>query len=201
MNIVMNDVDITAFDDYWRTVTRNEEYICQYGHHGCPDWESKWHDDLEEAYDSVKPLLEPISEKRMIHDLPADLNSFDAENFHHALIKFLNPPERWFSKIGVLVSPEYLGLKQEVKNEQKAITTKPFSNGTTKSDSRKLELSQPQKDILEAMETLEAKNNQSHTWLEISDEAGYSYEVVRRHSRFLQEAGLVRKVNGKFILV
>lgn len=46
----MNDAEVTAFDDYWRTITRNEEFFRQYGHNGCPDWEDKWHQDLEDAY-------------------------------------------------------------------------------------------------------------------------------------------------------
>lgn len=116
----MNDVEVTKFDDYWRTITRNEEFIRQHGHHGCPDWEDKWHQDLDEAYSHVRPLLASVTERRMFHGLPGDLNPFEAENYHHALVLVLNPPERWFGNMGMLRSPEYLALKQGAEGEEKS---------------------------------------------------------------------------------
>jgi hypothetical protein len=114
----MNDTEVAKSNEYWLTITRNEEFINQYGHNAFSGWEDKEHLDLVQAYEGVRPYLESISRKRMFYGLPGELNPFPAENYHHALVLFLSPPERWFGNIGVLTSPEYLALKQGAEKEE-----------------------------------------------------------------------------------
>ena len=77
----MSDSEVEAFDDYWRTISRNEEHIRIYGHNARPTRELELHQDLEEAYTRVQPLLSSVTRRRMFHDLPSGLNAFDADNF------------------------------------------------------------------------------------------------------------------------
>ncbi|GAB4150529.1 MAG: hypothetical protein Tsb009_25390 [Planctomycetaceae bacterium] len=106
------------FDDYWRTITRTEDFICQYGHTADPFWESRSNVDLLTAYEAVRPFLKDVSCPRVTHHPPGRLPPFAADNVHHALVKVLNPPERWFGQIGILDSDEYLALKKSAESEE-----------------------------------------------------------------------------------
>lgn len=106
------------FDDYWRAISRTEDFICQYGHTADPFWESRSSGDLLTAYESVRPILKDVSCARLIHHPPGCLSPFAADNVHHALVLVLNPPERWFGQIGILDSDEYLALKASTESEE-----------------------------------------------------------------------------------
>ena len=106
------------FDDYWRAITRTEEFICQYGHTGDPFWESRSNVDLLTAYEAIRPILKDVSCPRMIHHPPGCVPPFAANNVHHALVTVLKPPERWFGQIGILDSDEYLALKKSAESEE-----------------------------------------------------------------------------------
>jgi len=190
---LMNDSDIDSFDEYWRTVSRNEEFIRQYGHNACMDWEDKWHQDLEDAYSRIQPLLSPVTQRRMFHQLPGELNPFDADNYHHALAKFLNPPERWFGNVGVLCSPEYLALKQAVAEEVKAIYQTPTADVSPETtDSRLDGFNDTAIAILQAMD-----DQNPRTLKEIATKAGYGYDNVRRYSKRLQNANLIEMIESR----
>lgn len=106
------------FDDYWRAIARTEDFICQYGHTADPFWESRSSVDLLTAYEAVRPTLKAVSRQRMLRNLPGGITPIAADNFHHALVKVLSPPERWFGQIGILDSSEYVALKKKVEDEQ-----------------------------------------------------------------------------------
>lgn len=189
----MNDADVEALDDFWRTISRNEEFIRLHGHHGCPDWENKWHQDLEDAYARIRPLLSSVTQRQIFHGLPGNLNPFDAENYHHALIKFLNPPERWFGNVGVLGSAEYLMLKRAAEEEETAVAQFSHADVTAESATSSLEdLNDTAITILESMDL-----QQPRTWKEIADQSGYPYDVVRRYSKKLQESKRVKKIGQR----
>lgn len=195
----MNDVEVTKFDDYWRTITRNEEFIRQHGHHGCPDWEDKWHRDLEEAYSLVRPLLASVTERRMFHALPGDLNPFEAENLHHALVLVLNPPERWFGNVGMLRSPEYLTLKQGAEDEERRLARAGQVAAATEDaliDDPLEGLNDTAWHILHAMDRKVPRR-----WGEIGKRAGYSEDKVRQYSTLLQDKQLIKKTPRGFIRV
>ncbi len=111
----MNETESSNF--YWSAVSQTEEYIQTYGQHSCADWEGRSHQDLVNANLKVQPFLKAVSKRRMFYNLPGNLNSFAAENFHDALIQVLNPPERWFRQLEILSSPEYLALKKGAEDE------------------------------------------------------------------------------------
>lgn len=189
----MTPTQIEAIDNYWRTITRNEEFIRRHGHTGCPDWEDRWHQDLEDAYLEVQPQLAPVTERQIFHGLPGELNPFEAENYHHALCKFLNPPEYWFGKVGVLRSPEYLALKNGAENEELLVGQSQNASASANAEVSPLSgLNDTMIAILEAMDRQEPRN-----WNEISRKAGYTHDVVRRYSARLQKAELIRKVPGR----
>ncbi|QDU09797.1 hypothetical protein [Gimesia aquarii] len=112
---------LASFNDFWRTIDLNEEYLQIYGQNAVPDWENLSYRDLEEAYENVKPSLEQVKSGQLVHFLPKGMNSFTAENFHKALVIFLNPPERWFGKLWVLDCEEYLNLKNLVVKEERRV--------------------------------------------------------------------------------
>lgn len=191
----MNDVELTTFDEYWRTITRNEEFIRQHAHHGCPDWEDKWHHDLEDAYYHVKPLLKSVTARHIYCDLPGDLTSIEAENYHHALVLVLNPPERWFGNMAVLRSPEYLTLKQGAAAEECSVTRmRPVVPSVVNSPDPFEGVNDTAWDILNAMDRVEPRR-----WKEIGKRAGYSEDKVRQYSTLLQEKGLTKKTARGFI--
>ena len=191
----MNDENVVRCDNYWRTITRNEEFIRQNGHHGCPDWEDKWHQDLEDAYLQVRPLLTSVTQRRMFHSLPGGLNPFEAENYHHALVLVLNPPELWFGNMGMLRSPEYLSLKRGAQESEHVISNLPGGKGTvTDSQVCLEELNDTALNILEAMD-----KNVRRTLAEITTLSGYSPRTVYGYSTRLQEAGLIEKSGRGFI--
>jgi hypothetical protein len=193
----MNSENVQKFDDYWRTITRNEEFIRQYGHHKCPYSEDKWHQDLEDAYLQVRPLLASVTERRMFHGLPGGLNPFEAENYHHALVLILNPPELWFGNLRVLCSPEYLALKQEAENEERSVSrTGPGTLSVVTPQDPLESVNETAWDILHAMDQAEPRR-----WKEIAKEAGYSEEKVRQYSTELQEMQLIRKTSRGFIRI
>lgn len=192
----MNDSEVTKFDDYWWTVTRNAAFIKQYGHCNCPDWEDKWHQDLEDAYLQVQPLLVPVTRSRMFYNLPGNLNPFEAENYHHALVKVLNPPEQWFGKLGMLRSTEYLALKQGAEEEEISVArTFPVATPPVATPPDPLEgVNDAAWCILQAIDRVEHRR-----WTEIAKRAGYSHDKVRQYSTDLQEKQLIRKTARGFI--
>jgi hypothetical protein len=191
----MNDSDVMKFDNYWRTITRNEEFIRQHGHRGCPDWEDKWHQDLEDAYLAVRPLLAEVTEQRMFYDLPCNLNPLEAENYHHALVIILNPPEFWFGNLGVLRSPEYLALKREAENEERSVTRTSLVTPPVCTSPDLLEgLNDTAWEILHAIDRVEPRR-----WKEIGRLAGYSEDKVRQYSTELQEKQFIKKTPRGFV--
>lgn len=191
----MNDVELKRFDDYWRTITQNEEFIRQHGHHGCPDWEDKWHQDLEEAYSLVRPSLASATERRMFYGLPGDLNPFEAENYHHALVLVLNPPERWFGSIGILRSQEYLALKEGAVAEECSVArTRPIVPSVVKLPDLFEGVNDTAWDILHAMDRDEPRR-----WKEIGKRANYSEDKVRQYSTLLQNKRLIKRTARGFI--
>ncbi len=193
----MDSDDVQRFDNYWRTITRNEEFIRQYGLHKYPNWEDKWHQDLEDAYLQVRPLLASVTERRMFHGLPGGLNPFEAENYHHALVLILNPPELWFGNVGVLLSPEYLAMKREAENEERSVAETSPADPTVITSPGLLEaLNDTAWNILHAMDRIEPLR-----WKEIGQRAGYSEEKVRQYSTKLQEGQLIKKTPRGFIRI
>lgn len=129
----------------------------------------------------------------MFHGLPGDLNPFEAENFHHALITFLNPPEHWFGNVGLLRSSEYLELKRAAEAEERAVAQSSPSDIIAETMDSVLEgLNETAITILQAMELHEPR-----TWREIANQSGYSYDVVRRYSTPLQKTKRIRKVGQR----
>lgn len=193
----MNSDNVQKFDDYWRTVTRNEEFIRQYGQHKCPNSEDKWHQDLEDAYLQVRPLLASVTERRMFHGLPGGLNPFEAENYHHALVLILNPPELWFGNLRVLCSPEYLALKEAAENEERSVSRTGSSALSMATTQDPLEgVNETGWDILQAMDRVEPRR-----WKEIGTRAGYSEDKVRQYSTELQEMHLIKKTPRGFVRI
>lgn len=188
--------EVTKFDNYWRTITRNEEFIRQWGHNACPDWEGKWHQDLEDAYSHVRPLLVSVTKRRIFYGLPGDLNPFEAENYHHALMLILNPPERWFGNTGMLRSPEYLALKRRVEEEGGSpVQQHPAIAAAAKLSADNLEgLNQTELKVLKAIDA-----EKPQTWEEIGKRAGCSADSARKCSTKMQDAKLIRKTTREFI--
>ena len=189
----MDDASVAALDDFWRTISRKEEFICQYGHYGCPDWDDKWHLDLEDAYSRVRPLLNSMTWRRMFHRPPGDLNPFDAENYHHALVKFLNPPERWFGNVGVLHCQGYLAWKRAAEEEESAVAQSSAADAIAEAITSPLDdLSLTEITILKAIDL-----QMPRYWKEIARRAKCSHDVVRRYSTSLQMAKLIKKVGTR----
>lgn len=191
----MTDSDIVAFVDYWRIISRNEEYLRQYGHNANTNWEEKWHQDLEDAYTRVEPLLSSVTRRRMFHDLPGGLNPFDADNFHHALVKLLNPPELWFGRVGVLTSPEYVAIKRGAAEEEKGIgigaievsgptAAVPEATVLTLDD-----LNTTQRKIVKALD-----RKAPRTWVDVACRTKLQLNTVCKQSAFLQKKGMIGKV-------
>lgn len=191
----MNDAGVAKFDDYWRTITRNEDFIRQHGHNGCPDWEDKWHQDLEDAYSQVRPLLESVTERRMFHGLPGGLNPIGAENYHQALVLVLNPPEKWFGSVGMLSSPEYLALKRRTEDEERS-HAHPVAAVEEARANPLDELSDTAMEILRAMDDKEPRR-----WKEIARLADSSEDKVRHYSTELQNKKFIRKSRRGFIRI
>lgn len=191
----MDSDAVQRFDNYWRTITRNEEFIQQWGHNLRTDWRDRWHQDLEDAYLLVRPLLVPVTRSRMFHQLPGGINPFEAENYHHALMLLLNPPERWFENVGVLRSPEYVALKREAENEELLATGTGLAAPAMVTSPGLFDgVNDTAWDILQAMDRIEPRR-----WAEIGSRAGYSEDKVRQYSTFLQGQGLIKKTARGFI--
>ena len=194
----MSDSEVDAFDDYWRTISLNEEYIRQWGHNSCPTWEDKWHQDLEDAYTRIQPLLSSVMRRRMFHDLPGDLNPIVADNFHHALVTLLNPPERWLGSVGVLKSPEYVAIKQGAKEEEKSISIGALEvTGSTASvpEAKVLTLADLNKTQMKIVKALDRKS--PRTWTEVAARTKLRENTVGKQSRFLKNAGMIAKVPNR----
>ena len=181
----MTDADVEAFDDYWRIILRNEEYVRQWGHNPRPARVLELHQDLEDAYTRVQPLLSSVIRQRLFSDLPFGHHPFAADNFHHALVKLLNPPENWFERVGVLTSPEYLAIKQGAADEEKGIEEANISAVLTN-------LTGFQMAILGVM------NDQPMYWKEIARIADLDETEVRRQSKFFQNHNLIAKHSRGF---
>lgn len=186
----MSDTQVAATSEYWWAITNNEAFIRQYGHNAFPAWEDKEHPDLMQAYERVEPFLKSISRKRMFYGLPGELNPFPAANYHDALVLFLNPPERWFGNIGVLTSPEYLALKRRVVEEESAIAHSLAVEASTSSP-----LDGLSDTVLTILQAIDMKS--PFTWDEIATKSGYTHDLVRRYSRRLQEAHLIKKIDRR----
>jgi predicted transcriptional regulator len=183
-----------VFDDYWRAITRAEDFICQYGHTADPCWETRASNDLQATYETVRPMLAAVSGQRMIYTLPRGLNAFAAENLHHALVMVLNPPERWFGRISILDSSEYHILKGQVEKEERRILAAFEAKWPTpESCCDSPDLNETELDILEAMD------EQPRPWAEIAKRAGYESHTVRRYSKRFQAMGLIKKTRRGFI--
>ncbi|RLS54458.1 MAG: hypothetical protein DWH91_11765, partial [Planctomycetota bacterium] len=193
----LNANEVAAFDEYWRAITRNEEFIQQWGHNPRPELEGRWHQDLEDAYSQVRPALSSVSRPRMFHGLPGGLNPLVAENAHQALMLVLNPPQRWFGNVGVLLSPEYLDMKREAENEERSVAeTGPADPAVVTSPDLLEGVNDTAWDILHAMDRIEPRR-----WKEIGTRAGYSEEKVRQYSTELQERQLIKKTPRGFIRI
>lgn len=191
----MNSDNVQKFDEYWRTITRNEDYIRQYGHHKCPNWEDIWHQDLEDAYLQVRPLLASVTERRMFHGLPGGLNPLEAENYHHALVLLLNPPELWFGNLKVLCSAEYVTLKREAENEERSVAgTSPDARRVVNSPDPLAGVNDTAWEILHAMDRVEPRR-----WKQIARGANSSEDKVRQYSTELQLKQLIKKTPRGFI--
>ena len=129
--------------------------------------------------------MSPVTRRGMFHSLPGELNPFDADNYHHALVKFLNPPERWFGNVGVLCSPEYLVLKQAVTEEEKVISQTPTDSPLDGCNDTEIAIPQ-------AMDDQNPK-----TWKEIAVKAGYGYVNVRKYGKRLKNAKLVKAIASR----
>ncbi|MCX7397429.1 MAG: hypothetical protein NT138_07075 [Planctomycetales bacterium] len=191
----MADSDIEAFDDYWRIILRNEEYLRQWGHNARPTRELELHQDLEDAYTRVQPLLSSVTRQRLFPDLPFGHHPFAADNFHHALVKLLNPPENWFERVGVLTSPEYFAIKQGAVDEEKVIclgaiavsgptALVPEATVPTLDD-----LNTTQRKIVKALDPKVPR-----TWADVARRTKLEVNTVCKQSRFLQDAGMIQKV-------
>jgi hypothetical protein len=191
----VTDSDIVAFDDYWRIISRNEEYLRQYGLNADANWEEKWHQDLEDAYTRVEPQLSSVTRRRMFHDLPGGLNPLDADNFHHALVKLLNPPECWFGRVGVLTSPEYVAIKRGAAEEEKGICLGAIEvSGPTASVPEATvptldDLNTTQRKIVEALDRKAPRK-----LAEVARRTKLEVNTVGKQSTFLQKAGIIQKV-------
>lgn len=190
----MNDADVAKFDAYWRTITGNEDFIRQHGHNGCPDWQDKWHHDLEDAYSQVRPLLASATTRQMYRGLPGGLNPIEAENYHHALVLVLNPPEQWFGNLGMLSSPEYLALKRRTEEEEERLHAHPVAAVEEARANPFDELSDTAMEILQAMDDKEPQR-----WKEIARRADYSEDKVRQYSTELQNKNCIKKTRRGFI--
>lgn len=184
----MIDSDVEAFHDYWQIILRNEEYLRQWGHNARPTRELELHQDLEDAYTRVQSLLSSVTRHRLFTDLPFDHHPFAAENFHHALVKLLNPPENWFERVGVLTSPEYVAIKRGAVEEEKGIEQSNLVALLKK-------LTSFQMNILKAMD------DQPKTWSEIAGKAELDHDDVRKHSTFLKTHKLIEKTGRGFIRI
>lgn len=189
----LNANEVAAIDEYWRAITRNEEFIQQWGHNPRPELEGRWHQDLEDAYSQVRPAISSVSRPRMFHGLPGGLNPLVAENAHQALMLVLNPPERWFGSVGMLNSPEYLELKRAVTAEENAVATSSQNHGSSDADTAPLEgLNDTAIALLQAMNRQEPR-----TWREIAQKSGYAHDVVRRYSTSFQRKKLIKNIGNK----
>jgi hypothetical protein len=116
----MDPEAVRQFDDFWREIRRAEEFIRQYGHTGWePRYQERWHEPLEQAYAAIRPHLAPVVYPRMIItpvEFP-NLNPYEAETAHQALMYFLNPPENLFGHLRALDSREYLQIKRDAHAE------------------------------------------------------------------------------------
>ena len=181
----MDNDDVQRFDNYWRTITRNEEFIQQWGHNLRTDWRDRWHQDLEDAYLIVRPLLVPVTRSRMFHHLPGGINPFEAENYHHALMLLLNPPERWFEN----------ALKREAENEELLATGTGLAAPAMVTSPGLFDgVNDTAWDILQAMDRIEPRR-----WKEIGRLAGYSEDKVRQYSTELQEKQFIKKTPRGFV--
>jgi hypothetical protein len=138
----------------------------------------------EEAYVRVRPFMTSMIRPRMFGDLPGELNSFDAENYHHALVLFLNPPERWFRQIAMLGSPPYLALKKAVEEEDAVINSLQLPLNVERERPDLSSLKDAELAILKAMDGI---GGTPRSWKKIALESCYEHDVVRRYSASLQE--------------
>ncbi len=167
------------FDDYWRAITRAEDFICQYGHDADPSWDCRSNRDLLTAHEALCPILKYVSPRPMIRNLPGGINAFAAENFHYALVMVLNPPERWFGQIGMLDSSEYLALKKDVEEEQSRLVSLVTQLERLSDDVRKV---------------FEAVTSEPLVGDQIARKVDVHPDNVRRHLSLLKKAGLIQHV-------
>ena len=167
----------------------------QWGHNARPTRELELHQDLEDAYTRVQPLLSSVTRQRLFADLPFGHHPFAADNFHHALVKLLNPPENWFERVGVLTSPEYVAIKRGAVEEEKGISIGAIEvSGPTASvpESTVLtldDLNTTQRKIVKALD-----RKAPRTWVDVARRTRLELNTVCKQSAFLQKEGMIGKV-------
>ena len=200
----MTDEERHAFEQFWRLVQLNEEYVLQYANAPCPDAGERWDEELATAYERIKPILQPLAKNRFFSGPPGLIGQtgpFMAETAHQALMFLLNPPEVLFWHIEVLSGPEYLEIRKEAEEELRQIQNRTVAGSAEKRgippevgsqsvvQAGDVPLNQSQKEILAAVDSTPRKAQ------DVATKAGYSYDLVRRHLPTLKRLGLV-KHNG-----
>ena len=94
------------------------------------------------------------------------------------------------------VLPKIVQLSQSAYRRAESLPQVSTTNCVDRDSTLRLsspELTQTQEDILDAMD------DQPRRWTRIAERAGYSHDLVRRHSRFLQDAEFVKKTKKGFV--
>jgi hypothetical protein len=197
----MTDDEREAFERFWQLIQLNEEFVLQHANAPCPDASERWDEELEAAYERIKPVLQPLARNRFFSAPPglvARAGPFVAETSHQALMFLLNPPEALFGHICALSSPEYLAIRKEAQEELRQIQDVTAAGSADKTEVRLdgiskpgahidgVDLNQTQKDILKAVDSTPRRGE------DVALKAGYGHELVRRHLPTLMRLGLVK---------
>lgn len=202
----MTDEEREAFERFWQLIQLNEEFVLQHANAPCLDASERWDEELEAAYERIKPILRPLARNRFFPAPPclvARAGPFVAETAHQAMMFLLNSPKALFQHIDVLSSPEYLKIRKETQKELGQIQDLTAGNSADESEVRLdvvshtgaqtdgLDLSPAQKDILKAVDSTPRLGE------DVATRAGYSYDLTRRHLPTLRRLGLVKHKDGE----
>ncbi len=118
----MTPEETTAFIAFWDHVRRAEEDVRKNWYRGHPTPDvigDPWDQDFANAYDAIHPSLQPFVWTRMVLVPPGIplLNPYSAENWHQALMFFLNPPHQIYGSETAFKSPEYQRIKSGALRE------------------------------------------------------------------------------------